>query len=76
MPQQTRVVSLSPICCHTHIKATILDCELSGMPRHYLSLPDRMSDINESKPKILIEVIPHPRFKGDWLVRKEGGKKR
>jgi hypothetical protein len=28
-----------------------------------------IDEVNERKPQILIEVLPHPRFKGDWLVR-------
>jgi len=28
-----------------------------------------MSEVKESKPKVLIEILPHPRSKGDWPVR-------
>ncbi len=30
-----------------------------------------MGDVNECKTKIVIEVVPHPHVKGDWLVRYE-----
>ena len=30
-----------------------------------------MSDVTETKPKMVIKVIPHPSVKGDWLVRCE-----
>lgn len=30
-----------------------------------------MSDVNEIKKKVGLEITPHPRSKGDWLVRCE-----